>query len=193
MNTFHCALGRGSATRECIFNKGVIMNAHWLAKTLLVAVILFTGACGKKADISTGSPPEEVNSFPHLVEGQPLDGRWFSDCLPDDLQGGYSLFDLKFEGQKVERVVTRFTDSACTQFAAFPQSKRRGLYRYVVDHGGGIFEIEYRFEVEANGVIGFETGGENVRREGDVLWSSYRGRGAGVNPAIPLSLFRSTN
>ena len=166
------------------------MNGKFALRFLLsLSVVL--AACSKKADITLdaiGTPGPAPDAFAHQVDGQSLDGHWVSGCEEDQIQGGFSVYDVTYNGQTYQRTVHRFEDSACTQFSVNPKSTRTGIFRYIAKYNLDIYEVEYRLDLVVEGGSGYESSGENIRRDGNQLWISYRGRGPSVNPMIPLFL-----
>ncbi|MGE3681797.1 MAG: hypothetical protein AB7G93_08730 [Bdellovibrionales bacterium] len=152
----------------------------------LFAVALAFVACGKGKDAEPESPfaPAPPEPFTHKVSGPDLTGKWTSGCERDAWGDGHVIFTITFDSQDVLRREAKYADRACQNKVS--ELERKGKFRYKADLSGGIYELEYRFDIPN----GYYVTGDNVSRSQNRLWISDRHIGPGVVPHIPLDLVK---
>jgi hypothetical protein len=142
-----------------------------------VAVTLFQG-CSAHVSGSAGGDPggtDPTQTFKNLVDGPSLDGE-------------YEVITLTVSGQNVSRQSAAYIDSACTQPDAAGTTTETGLFRYSTSNSGGVYGLEYQFNLAGLpvGVTGTYTSYENVRPDGEILYISDEIGGTAV-PEIALT------
>jgi hypothetical protein len=141
-----------------------------LFASLAILLTLGQSACTATVDGVQDDTQPTAEAFNNLVPGPGLNGTWYSGCTPDPRSFGASeLLTFAISGQNITRTAAQFSDGACATPSG--SQKEVGLFRYDSTLAGGIYEVEYRFDIP-NLPGGTYTQYENYRLDGATLWVS---------------------
>lgn len=155
--------------------------------TIFSALALALAACSAKVSGNGSSPDIKIPSidegFAHKITGPEVSGSWSSDCVFDDLEEKYHVKRISFVDNKVERVVTYFSDMSCEK--KLSTSDLRGFFRWVDVTSYGGYLMDYRFDL-GNG--GYSMTAEEILIENGKLYlSDFRSGFGQIDKSVQLT------